>query len=110
MDDGAKVDLFVQGFDGESPYWDKLTRLREKQVTFQELVEGLTQYYASIVSIKVATKDDKLDSEDGTPKSSKVKKRKTHKKDKPVHENPKTQVMVPKLIAEDYKNLTAKER
>jgi len=81
-DDGGKVDLFNKVIDEDSPHWDKLTRPREKQVTFPELVEGLTQCYASIVNTKMPTKDEKLDDEDDdTPKSTKGKNRKLQKKE-----------------------------
>jgi hypothetical protein len=76
-DDAAKVDLFVKGFEESSPYWEKLTRLHETKPSLGEIITGLNNFYASIVSAKVLHKgNEKLDDEGGEATSKRVRKHK----------------------------------
>jgi hypothetical protein len=112
--DAAKVDLFVKGFDESSPYWDKLTRLCETKPSMGELVTGLNNFYASIVSAKVLPRgNEKLDNEGGEAMGKRSRKRKGGEDKGKTQRKPKegaTKVVVPRIITEDYKKLSAKER
>jgi mRNA-degrading endonuclease RelE of RelBE toxin-antitoxin system len=113
-DDAAKVDLFIKGFDESSPYWDKLTRLRETKPSLGEIITGLNNFYASIVSAKVLHKGNgKLDDEDGEATSKRIRKRKGGDEKGKTPKKPKegpAKVDVPRIVAKDYKKLSAKER
>lgn len=78
-----------------------------------ELVTGLNNFYASMVSAKVLTKDSsKLDEEDDEPTAKQGRKHKGHedkvKTPKKLKEG--CPVVVPRLVTEDYKKLPPKER
>ncbi len=113
-DDAAKVDLFVKGFDESSPYWDKLTRLRETKPSMGELVTGFNNFYASIVRTKVLPRGNKkLDDEGGEATGKRSRKRKGGEDKGKTPKKPKegaTKVVVPRIITEDYKKLSIKER
>ena len=104
-DDKTKVDLFVKGFDDGSPYWEKLNRLRENNPSLENIIQGLTNYYASIVSTTVPV---------GNGGNGAKGKRGKRKSKEDVSNDPKKpkgeKAIVPRLIAEDYKKLTPQER
>jgi hypothetical protein len=112
--DAAKVDLFIKGFDEGSPYWDKLTRLRETKPSLREIIEGLNSFYASIVSAKVLNQEsEKVNDEDAESARKKGRKRKGGDEKGKTPKKPKegpAKVVVPRIVAEDYKKLSAKER
>jgi mRNA-degrading endonuclease RelE of RelBE toxin-antitoxin system len=91
-----------------------LTRLRETKPSLGEIVTGLNNFYASIVSAKVLHKvNEKLDDEGGEATNKRVRKRKGGDEKGKTPKKPKegaTKVDVPRIIAEDYKKLSAKER
>jgi hypothetical protein len=79
-----------------------------------ELITGFNNFYASIVSAKVLPRgNEKLDDEGGEATSKRSRKRKGGDEKGKTPKKPKegaTKVDVPRIIAEDYKKLSAKER
>jgi hypothetical protein len=79
-----------------------------------ELITGLNNFYASIVSAKVLPRgNEKLDDEGGEATSKRSRKHKGGDEKGKTPKKPKegaTKVDVPRIIAEDYKKLSAKER
>jgi hypothetical protein len=79
-----------------------------------ELVTGLNNFYASIVSAKVLPRgNEKLDDEGGEATGKRRRKRKggEHKGKTPKKtKEGATKVVVPRIVTEDYKKLSAKER
>jgi hypothetical protein len=63
-----RIRYFTEGFSEASPYWDKLSRLKEdNNITLEEIITSLVNYYSTNVCTTMTKKRDPDDGEEPAP-------------------------------------------
>jgi hypothetical protein len=65
IDDKDLIRYFCEGFEKDSPYYDKLHRLLEEDKSLQEIMNALLKYYGSNVCLRKDTKDKVNEAKEG---------------------------------------------
>jgi hypothetical protein len=63
-----RIRYFMEGFSEASPYWDKLSRLKEdKNITLEEIITSLVDCYSTNVCTTMAKKRNPEDADEPVP-------------------------------------------
>ncbi len=108
-----RIRYFTEGFSEASPYWDKLSMLKEdNNITLEKIITSLVNYYSTNVCTTMTKKHDPDDGEEPAPskhqRQGKGKGKRNGESQK--NQNPDGKKKPIRFLTEVYNDLTKEEK